>query len=391
MSLRRAMFFLLVPVAPLLAQLANNTVTVTASQSSAAQPDEAVFSVTVTAGIDKSLDDIVAAISGLGITTANLVNVSSAFVYVGPAPPPGPELQWFFQLAVPLAKLKDTTTALSSLLTSISQNNSGLSLSFSLSGTRPSAQQAPGCDLAKLISQARAQAQDIASAGGFNAGAIVGLTSSTSTTPLFGCSLTVRFALGAMFGQPGPNITITATRTNAIQADQVRILLDVTSSATAGLDDVTSALTGAGIAGGAFAGFYATTIRPAPGGPQTPQPGFTWLFNLTVPLAKLSSTITQILSAEQTISAKNSGLSLAFSVEDTQISQELQQSQICPQAALLADAQAQAKQVAAAAGVLAGPILSMAEGSSGVASLQAAPGVTSPPPICPLTVQFQLM
>jgi hypothetical protein len=48
---------------------------VTASQSATAQPDEAVFAVTVTAGIDKSLNNIVAAVSGIGITAANLVQI----------------------------------------------------------------------------------------------------------------------------------------------------------------------------------------------------------------------------------------------------------------------------------------------------------------------------
>jgi hypothetical protein len=60
---------------PLLAQIVNNTVTVTASQSpTTLQPDEAVFSVAVISGLDKSLDDAVAAVSSLGITAANLVS-----------------------------------------------------------------------------------------------------------------------------------------------------------------------------------------------------------------------------------------------------------------------------------------------------------------------------
>ena len=63
MTLRRVMVLLLIPATPLLAQLVNNTVTVTASQSSTAQPDEAVFSVTVASGLDKSLEDAVATVS----------------------------------------------------------------------------------------------------------------------------------------------------------------------------------------------------------------------------------------------------------------------------------------------------------------------------------------
>jgi len=416
MLIRRFASLLFISAVPLAAQIVNNTVTVTASQSSTAQPDEAVFAVTVTTGLDKSLDDAVAAVSSLGITAANLVQIGTLlYARMSPtAPPPTPTLSWTFQLVVPLAKSKDTTAALASLQKTISQNNSGLTLSFTLSGTRVSAQQTPNCNLANLVSQSRAQAQDIAGTAGFKAGAIVGLTSATSNGALIGCSLTARFALGAMFGQPQPNITITAARTNLIQPDQVLIGLNVQSATTAGLDDITGALTGAGISGATFTGFYTTTNYTVTGGVQTPQSVLVWSFTLTAPLSKLSATLTQIVAAQQTISSNNSGLTLTFYVEGMQISPQLQQSQPCSQAALLADAQAQAKQVAAAAGVSAGSILSMTEGTSGAAGLQVAPPgwlvsgdfvagnsvgasfststvATSPQSTCSLTVQFQLM
>jgi hypothetical protein len=220
-----------------------------------------------------------------------------------------------------------------------------------------------------------------------------------------------------MFGQPEPNITITATRTNNVQPDQVLIGLRVTSSTTAGLDDITGALTGAGITGANFAGVYTSTIYTTSGGLPTPQNELFWSFTLTTPLSKLSATLTQVISAQQTMSANKSGLTLTFYVEGIQVSPQLQQSQPCSQAALLSDAQSWAKQVANAAGVSAGPILSMAEGGDALwASLQVAPAfrtgdftsaVTSgglgfasflpttvysaPSPTCSLTVQFQLL
>jgi len=380
MLIRRFTSLLLISAVPLLAQISNNTVTVTASQASTAQPDEAVFSVTVTSGIDKSLDQIVAAASGLGITAANLLSVNTSPVIGGriDAPPP---LLWTFQLIVQFSKLKDTTSALTALQKSISQNNSGLILSFTLSGTRTAAQQTPACNLADLVAKARSQAQDIAGAAGFKAGAIVGLTSATSAAAPI-CSLTVRFALGMMIGQPGPNtITITAARTNTIQPDQVRIGINVGSPTTSGLDDITGALTGAGIAGAIFTGVYTTTNYSVSGGVQTPQNVLVWSFSLTAPLAKLPATLTQLASAQQTISGNNSGLSLTFYIEGMQISPQLQQSQPCKQSDLLADAQAQAKAVAAAAGVSVGSILSMAEGYGGYSvapgALQVTPGLIS--------------
>jgi hypothetical protein len=85
------------------------------------------------------------------------------------------------------------------------------------------------------------------------------------------------------------------------------------------------------------------------------------------------------------MSANNSGLTLTFYVEGIQVSPQLQQSQPCSQAALLSDAQSWAKQVANAAGVSAGPILSIATPGA-VYARSTVFNLT-----CSLTVQFQLM
>ena len=150
MLIRRFASLLILSGVPLAAQIVNNTVTVTASQSPQVQPDKGVFSVTVGSGLNKSLDDAVAAISSLGITAANLVAVSTPNQLIGVVQTPvvsqtpaAPPLFWTFQLTVPFSKTKDTTSALAALQKSISQNNSGVTLSFTLSGTRLSSQQAP--------------------------------------------------------------------------------------------------------------------------------------------------------------------------------------------------------------------------------------------------------
>ena len=65
MLIRRFAPLLFISAVPLAAQIVNNTVTVTASQSSTAQPDEAVFAVTVTSvGAGTNLEQIVARLSG---------------------------------------------------------------------------------------------------------------------------------------------------------------------------------------------------------------------------------------------------------------------------------------------------------------------------------------
>ena len=92
-----------------------------------------MFSVTVSSGVDKTLEDAVGVVSSLGITAANLVNIGSPGVLCNAltqCPQPKPTLQWIFQLTVPFAKLKDTSAALTALQESISQINSGLTLSL---------------------------------------------------------------------------------------------------------------------------------------------------------------------------------------------------------------------------------------------------------------------
>ena len=201
----------------LFGQPSPNTVTVTVSRGSNAQPDQAVFSVVVDSGIDRSLDDIVRALAGSGIAAANLSGVNFQSTQAS-AP-----IVWTFQWTAPLANVKAAIASLTSLQRSISQNSSGLSLSFGLQYAQTSPQQFQNCDLRGLIADATAQAQQTAGAAGLNATAIVGLDQAVSQ-PAAGCALTATFALGYS-GHPGPHtITITASRNVSLPPpDQVVI------------------------------------------------------------------------------------------------------------------------------------------------------------------------
>lgn len=205
------------------AQLDSNSVTVTASRNTNLLPDQVVFGVLVDSGLNSSLDDILAALHGSGITAANFLGVSSApatVIFSGPIPGPipvteTPMLQWSFSLAVPFSKMKDTAAALTSLQRTISQqNNSGLRLVFQVQGAQisPQLQQSQTCLLTDLIADARSQAQKLGDAAGLSVGSILAVSSfTTTTTPgpipvnrfsstsgtfLPGCSVTVKFALG---------------------------------------------------------------------------------------------------------------------------------------------------------------------------------------------------
>ena len=201
-------------LAPLaFAQLDTNSITVSVSRSSMVPPDQVAFAVTVQSPLSTSMDDVLAALQGSGISAANFTSVGTNPSYAVPATPA--MLSWTFTLTVPFAKQKDTVTSLTALQQTIAQNKNGLTLSFTVAGTQVSAQalQSQTCPLTDLISDARTQAQSIAAAAGVTVGPILALSSAASSpipaaityvglasyvsSPTYAppCGLTVKFVL----------------------------------------------------------------------------------------------------------------------------------------------------------------------------------------------------
>jgi hypothetical protein len=375
--------------AVLFAQLPNS-VTVNASQSEG-QPDSAVFSVAVTSGYNQTLENIVDAISSLGITAANLTGIALPNTVLNPfgtLPRSGPpQEQWTFQLVVPFTQMKATSAALGALQQSFAQSTSGLTLSWSVSSIQTSA---ATCNFGSLAVQASAQAQQIATAASVKLGAIGSLSVS-------GCALTASYPLST--AQPGPRILL-ATASQPIAGappDQVTIGLYVTSSLTATLSGITAALTKAGITGIAFAGATENSQ------PSLLGQALFWTFSETVPITKLAPTFAQLAAAERKL---GSGLNLTFGPVGVSYSQP----PACPEASLLSQAQTLAQNAATAAGAGAGPLLSMSSGVSAgipaavervgyITAVQVNPFTNLPPPLpsappatsCSLTAQFQLL
>jgi hypothetical protein len=218
---RLPIFLLILSIPGAFAQLDSNSVTVTATRSMTQQPDQVVFAIIVQSGLSTSLDDVVAALHPLGITAANLSGVGSGgqlFSVISPTPPQmiTPMLEWAFALPVPIAKIKDTASAISALQKTIVQQNNGLTLSFNVQGTQVSTQlqQSQVCPIPDLLSDAQTQAQKLVSAAGLSLGSVLAMSSGTSipvgavssvslsgfllaTPPIFpsACSMTVKFAL----------------------------------------------------------------------------------------------------------------------------------------------------------------------------------------------------
>src|SRR5579863_7195526 len=163
--------------APMFGQLDPHTLTISASRSIYLQPDEVVLVLSATSGVATSLEQVVSALSGVGITSSNLTGVNNT------AAPPN--LQWNFTLTTPFSNLTATLGSLGKLQQSITQNNSGLTLTFSVNGTQVSQQlrQSQSCSNSELIADATAQAQKLASAAGLTLGPVLKLSNAPLTQP----------------------------------------------------------------------------------------------------------------------------------------------------------------------------------------------------------------
>jgi hypothetical protein len=95
-------------------QLESNSITVTASNNTSLQPDQAVFTVIVQSGLTTGLDDVVNALAGSGITAANFTSVGTQINYNGAAS--SISLQWSFSLTAPLGNTKGTVARLGPLV-----------------------------------------------------------------------------------------------------------------------------------------------------------------------------------------------------------------------------------------------------------------------------------
>lgn len=164
------------------AQLDSNSITVSASNNASLQTDQAVFSVSVTSPLTTGLDDVLTALAGSGITAANFSGVQTIYSSFG-TQSSAPMLVWSFSETSPLTNTKTTVASLTTLQQNIAKTKNGLALSFTIVGTQVSQQlaQSQTCSLSSLITSATTQAQNLAAAAGLHLGAILALSSSTSS------------------------------------------------------------------------------------------------------------------------------------------------------------------------------------------------------------------
>ncbi len=201
-----------------------------------------------------------------------------------------------------------------------------------------------------------------------------------------------------LFAQLDSNsVTVTTSRSVNLQPDQVLLAVYVTSGLNTSLDDVLEAVKPLGITIANFSGVGSnSTFGFAVGIPSSlqPVPSLQWTFGLPVAFSKMKDTIAAVTALQHEIPQTNLGLILTFSVQGTQVSDALQQSQACSIPDLIADARAQAQKLASAGGLVAGPILAMSTVSPSVAGVSVAGALSAAfltvPQSCVLTVKFAL-
>lgn len=169
--LKLSLIALVLAVVPVSAQLESHTLTISATRQIILQPDQVAFGLSVSSPASVSLNQIVAALSSLNITAANLTGVTNS----DPS-----TLQWNFSFAVPLSNLAATIDSLTKL-----QNNSGRSMTFNPDGLQVSPQllQSQSCSTSDLIADAKAQALKLAQAVGMTVGPILRLSNETLPQP----------------------------------------------------------------------------------------------------------------------------------------------------------------------------------------------------------------
>jgi hypothetical protein len=132
------------------------------------------------------------------------------------------------------------------------------------------------------------------------------------------------------------------------------------------LDQVVASLQGSGITAADLSGVFDSLGNPF----VATGPRLLWSFALGVPLTKLKGTVASLTALQASIAKNNSGATLMFQVQGSRVSADLMQAQSCSLKDLIADAQVQAQKLAVAAGLFAGPILAISDGSSGGVSSQ---------------------
>ncbi len=187
------------------------TITVAASRNVTVAPDQLMYGIIVRTPLGGSVSDAVALAPGIGITAANLTDVSEDNGMGDIA-----TVAWTFQMTAPFSRLKDLNATLSGLEQNAGTRNGRPALIYSVSSQTSADAVAQVCDPTALVNDARQAAGLLAAGAGGTLGGVVGMSEGSggsgagvflsgqgllsasfilnvSTAP--GCQMTVQFQL----------------------------------------------------------------------------------------------------------------------------------------------------------------------------------------------------
>jgi hypothetical protein len=174
----RSVFWIALLAAPVAyCQLESDTLLIRASRSVRPPPDLVLFQLQLLSNPNTGFEDVVAALPGLGITPANLIDLQS---HAGES-----IASWIMYLAVPFDQLKTTAATIVRLRQTISQNPNGMMLLFTALGSQVSSESKllQTCSMPDLVADARLQADRVAAAAGLVAGPILAMSDGNSGEP----------------------------------------------------------------------------------------------------------------------------------------------------------------------------------------------------------------
>jgi hypothetical protein len=175
------LILLLAAAATAFAQPDTGTITITTSRNVTAIPDKVVYDVILRTDASSGLSEAVARLASAGITAANLSSVSGA----------GSSMYWSFRLVTAFSKMAETYAALSKLQEPPALRELSPALMFQVTGQQTSPEAAAqACPFSALVSDARKEADRIATPAGVHVGQIVGLSESPAV-PEYLASLSV--------------------------------------------------------------------------------------------------------------------------------------------------------------------------------------------------------
>jgi uncharacterized protein YggE len=152
----------------------------TASRTITLNPDEVTFGVTVITEFGTSMEEVLAVVQDVGITSKHLMAISSTEQYYGPEPfDRRARLLHSFNVTHPYSKLKEISGKLEAARKTLIAESGDLAWSLYVSASDKAVQDMRRQLLPQLLAEAKSNAEFMANAAGLTLGTLVSLAESS--------------------------------------------------------------------------------------------------------------------------------------------------------------------------------------------------------------------